>query len=243
MEALAVENRLPFPEYEQGFVPTVVNTGSQLVVFDPGFGERAPNPELGRFNALFAEAGYDTKDVHLVVITHNHPDHIANLTTRAGMPTFPNAEIVVGRVDFEYWRRGDRIPDFRSSTLKLFREIYPPVADRVRLVEANREVVPGITAIPAFGHSAGHMAYRVESGGQGLVLMGDVTAHFVLSFQRPDWHFAMDDDKPAAVAARRHLLEILAEGSMMAMGFHLPFPSLGHVERFRDGYRWVPITG
>jgi glyoxylase-like metal-dependent hydrolase (beta-lactamase superfamily II) len=241
VEAVAAESGLRFPEYEQFFVPTVIDTGSQLIVFDPGFGERAPAPEFGRFNTLFADAGYNANDVVLVVITHNHPDHIANLTTRAGSPTFPNARIVFGRVDFDYWRRGENIPDFRPSTLALFREICLPLAGRARFVEADEEVVPGITATAAYGHSAGHMAYRVESGGETLVLMGDTIAHFALSLRRPDWHFAMDDDKPAAAATRARLLGMLADGGAMAMGFHMPFPAIGRVERLGDGYRWEPV--
>jgi glyoxylase-like metal-dependent hydrolase (beta-lactamase superfamily II) len=243
VRAMAAENRLPFPTYEQHFVPTVVDTGTHLVVFDPGFGERAPTPELGRFNALLREAGHDPGDVDFVVITHSHPDHVANLANRAGEPTFPHAQVVFGRVDFDYWRRGEGIPDFRPSTLALFREVCLPLAARARFVEAGESIVPGITAVEAFGHSAGHMAYHLESGGSQLMLLGDAVAHFAASLQHPDWHFAMDDDKPGAAASRRRLLGMIAGGDMMAMGFHMPFPAIGRLERFRDGFRWLPAGG
>jgi hypothetical protein len=71
------------------------------------------------------------------------------------------------------------------------------------------------------------------------MLLGDAVAHFAASLQHPEWHFAMDDDKPAAVASRRRVLGLIADGGMMAMGFHMPFPSIGRVERFRDGFRWL----
>lgn len=242
VQALALECGLAFPEYEQFFVPAVIDTGAQLVVFDPGFGERAPSGEFGRFNARLGEAGYAAADVDLVVITHHHPDHIANLTTRAGEPGFPNAQVVLPRVDFDYWLRGEDVPDFRPSTLALFREVCLPLADRARFVETGEEVVPGITAVEAFGHSAGHMAYRVESGGEALMMMGDIAAHFALSLARPDWHFAMDDDKRAAVASRRRVLGTVADRGMLAVGFHMPFPSVGRVERAGEGFRWAPVA-
>ena len=241
VQALAQECGLAFPEYEQVFVPSVIDTGAQIVVFDPGFGERAPSGEFGRFNARLGGAGYAADDVDLVVITHHHPDHIANLATRAGTPAFLNAQVVLPRVDFDYWLRGEDIPDFRPSTLALFREVCLPLAERARFVEAEEEVAPGIAAVEAFGHSAGHMAYRVESGGEALMVMGDVAAHFALSMRRPDWHFAMDDDKPAAAASRRRVLGMVADRGMLAAGFHMPFPSVGRVERDGDGFRWMPV--
>jgi len=240
VRAAAEAHGLQFPEYEQFFVPTVVDTGEQVVVFDPGFGERTPTPEFGRFGAGLAEAGYDAVDVDLVVITHSHPDHIANLTRRQGALTFPGAEIVFPRADFEYWRRGESIPDFRASTLALFRQICLPLADQARLVDAGDEVAPGITAVNAFGHSAGHMAYRIESDGEALMVMGDTAAHYALSMAHPEWHFAMDDDKPAAVESRRRVLGAIADGGMRAIGFHMPFPAVGRVARAGDGFRWTP---
>lgn len=242
VQALAAELGLTFPEYEQFFVPAVVDTGERLVVFDPGFGERAPSPGFGRFRERLGAAGYAAEDVDLVVITHHHPDHIAHLTTRAGAAAFPHARIVLPQVDFDYWLRGEGIPDFRPSTLALFREVCLPLAEHARLVEAGETIVPGITAVEAFGHSAGHMAYRIESGGETLMMIGDAAVHFALSLARPDWHFAMDDDRPVAAASRRRLLGTVADGGMLAVGFHMPFPAVGRIERSGRGFRWVAVT-
>lgn len=239
IQAMAEENHLPFPQFEHNFVPTLVDTGEKLIAFDPGFGERAPGPMAGKYNGLLGAAGYDVNDVDYVVVTHNHPDHIGNLTTKAGDLTFPNAEIVFGRVDFDWWKKGENIPSFRPPTLAMFNEVCVPLADKARFVEADEAIVPGVTAIDAFGHSAGHMAYHIESNGKQLMILSDTVAHFGASLQHPDWHFAMDDDPEKAVISRKRVLGQVADGQMAAIGFHMPFPSVGYVERFRDGFKWI----
>jgi glyoxylase-like metal-dependent hydrolase (beta-lactamase superfamily II) len=237
---MATENHLPFPKFEHNFVPTLVDTGDRLIAFDPGFGGRTPLPLAGKYNALLGDAGYDANDVDIVVVTHNHPDHIGNLTTMAGEPTFPNAEIVFGRVDFDWWKKGENIPDFRPPTLKMFNEVCIPLAERARFVEAGEAIVPGVTAVDAFGHSAGHMAYHIESGGNELMLLSDTVAHFAASLQHPEWQFFMDDNPEKAVVSRKRVLGRVADDKMTAVGFHMPFPSVGYVERFRDGFKWIP---
>jgi glyoxylase-like metal-dependent hydrolase (beta-lactamase superfamily II) len=240
VKALAEENHLPFPQFEHQFVPTLVDTGAKLIAFDPGFGERAPQPLAGKYNERLALAGYDASDVDYVVVTHNHPDHIGNVTTKAGDLTFPNAEIVFGRDDYAFWEKGENIPSFRPPTLKMFQEVCLPLKDKARFVKPGDDIVTGVTAVDAYGHSAGHMAYRIESNGKSLMLLCDTVAHFAASVQHPDWRFAMDDNPDKAVISRKRVLSQVADDRMAAIGFHMPFPSVGHIERFRDGFKWIP---
>ena len=117
-----------------------MDTGNHLIALDPGFGEKAQFPTSGWFNNYLPDAGYTLEDVDFVVVTHCHPDHIGNLIA-SGQPTFPNAEIVFGRVEFDYWRKGENIPDFRAPTLSMFQEICQPLEDRARYVEVGEDKV------------------------------------------------------------------------------------------------------
>jgi glyoxylase-like metal-dependent hydrolase (beta-lactamase superfamily II) len=241
VEAMAKSNHLPFPAMEHNFVATLIKTPNRLIAFDPGFGGAAPAPTTGWYMDGLTAAGYKADDVDLVVISHCHPDHIGNLAID-GKPVFANAELVFGRTEFDYWKRGDNISEMRKPTLALFNKIVPPLAENARFIEPDEVIVEGLCAINSFGHSAGHMAFHFESGSQKLMLLNDTTPHYVASFLNPEWHFFMDDDPQEAKVSRRRILEMVTSAQIPVIGFHLPFPSLGFVDRFNDGFKFLPAT-
>ena len=177
----------------------------------------------------------------MVVITHGHPDHIGGLT-EGGKPLFPRARYVFGATEFDYWRRGDNVREARKFNRELFMQICAPLADRASFIKPGDDVVPGIRAVDAAGHSIGMMAYHIESEGKRLLVWADTCIHYVMSIQRPEWHIDVDDDKDKAVATRKRILDMVATDRLFVAGFHMPFPGLGHVERSAGGYRWVPVS-
>jgi glyoxylase-like metal-dependent hydrolase (beta-lactamase superfamily II) len=241
VEAMAQANHLPFPAMEHNFVASLIETPDKLVAIDPGFGAAAPAPTTGWYMEGLAIAGYQAGDVDVVLISHCHPDHIGNLTVN-GEAVFPNAEIVFGRTEFDYWKHGENISQMRQPTLKLFNEVALPLAEKARFIEPGELIIPGLTAINSFGHSAGHMAFHFENASRQLLFLNDTTPHYAASFINPEWHFFMDDDPAAASDSRRRTLELAASAQMPVVGFHLPFPSLGFVDRYKDGFKFIPAT-
>ena len=110
-------------------------------------------------------------------------------------------------------------------------------------LEGGQEAASGLTAMAAFGHTPGHMVYRIESQGEGLVLFADLANHPIWSLARPDWEVRFDMDKEAAAASRRRVLSMIAAERLPAIGYHMPFPALGYVATDGDGFRWVPEAG
>jgi len=247
MHALARANRIDPQRYEHPFIPTIVNTGKELVLFDTGNGAlrrereqlRGRSPE-GRLVERLGQLGYKPADVDVVVITHGHPDHIGGLT-EGGKPVFTNARYVFGAAEFDFWKRGENVREARKFNRELFVDIALPLADRARFLKPGDEVAPGMRAVDAAGHAPGLMAYHVESGGKRLLIWADTCIHYVVAVQRPEWHIDVDDDKEKAVATRKRILDMAATDGLIVAGFHMPFPGLGLIEKSPSGYRWVPV--
>lgn len=244
---LARRNRIDADRYEHPFIPSLVNTGSQLILFDTGNGALRREHEAlrnrmpdGRLVERLGKAGYRPQDVDLVVITHGHPDHIGGLT-EAGKPVFTNAQYVFAAAEFDFWKRGENVREARKFNRELFVQVAVPLAERASFIRPGDEVAPGIRAVDAAGHSPGLTAYLVESEGKRLLIWADTCIHYVTAVQHPEWQIDVDDDKEKAVATRRRILDMAASEDLAVAGFHMPFPGLGFVERSAGGYRWVPV--
>ena len=248
VEELARANSIDASRFLHPFIPTIVNTGRELVLFDTGNGSlrdeyeqlRGRMPE-GRLVQHMRQAGYDAEDVDVVVITHGHPDHIGGLT-RGGKPVFANARYVFGAAEFDFWKRGENVREARKFNREMFVKICEPLADRATFIKPGGEVAPGIHAVDAAGHSPGMMAYHVESNGRRLLIWADTCTHYVMSIQRPEWQVEVDDDKAMAAATRNRILDMVATDKLFVAGFHMPFPGVGFIERSSAGYRWVPVS-
>ena len=237
VQKLATEHALPVDRFENTYTPAVVNTGRELILFDTGNGTERKDVAVGRLRERLALAGYAPEQGDIVAFTHVHPDHIGGVY-HAGQLAFTNARYALGQLEFDAWSRGDRIPPQRQQNLALFRATLLPLADRIAFLHPGEELVPGVRAVAAFGHSLGHLAYTIESEGKLVLLWGDTTNHYVLSLQRPDWPAAFDDDKPQAVATRKRILDMAASERCTVIGHHMPFPAVGFVERHGGAYRW-----
>jgi len=246
VQALARANNIDANRIEHPNIPTLVNTGKEMILFDTGNGMLPRDHEalkarmpMGNLAARLALLGYKPEDIDVVVLTHGHPDHIGGLTD-SGRPVYPNARYVFGAAEYDFWKRNEGVREARKFNRELFMKICEPLAPRATFIKPGDAVASGITAVDASGHSPGLMAFHVENGGKQLMITADTFTQYVMAVQRPDWYFDMDDDKDRAVATRKRILGQLAADKMFAIGFHMPYPGIGWVEQAGSGFRWVP---
>jgi hypothetical protein len=61
-----------------------------------------------------------------------------------------------------------------------------------------------------------------------------------LSLGRPDWDVRFDLDKSQAAKTRRRIFDMIAADRIPFLGFHMPFPAVGFVEKQPEGFRYIP---
>jgi len=226
-----------------------VNFGSFLVrgnghttLVDTGNGERTRGQHEGAAGLLdrLAELGVAPAEVDAVLLTHFHGDHVGwNVLRDAGPITFPNATYFLHEADVAYLTGADA-PD--APGVRVSRSRVLPVRDAGQLEVFGAEFSPrrGITMLPTPGHTPGHCSVLLSSGGEGLVIVGDVAPH-TTHLEHPEWVTRFDMDGPRAVASRRALAErAIAEGALVTGG-HFPILTVGRLARAGGGYRWEAV--
>lgn len=237
------DNYLPSDQVEMEQNTLLINTGDKLVLFDTGDGgSKMFGPKSGRQLANLKAAGIDPKDIDAVILTHAHPDHCWGLIS-GGNPIFPNAQIYMAQADFDFWTdeakaKGDMMKPLIEGT----RAQLLPNRNRIVWVKDGQEVVPGIQAMSAPGHTVGHTVFVITSEGKSLLNSGDLAHHHLISTQMPRAAFAYDTDGAQGVASRLKVFDMLASQRMPLVSYHFPWPGLGHIGRQGDAYRYFPAT-
>jgi len=226
------------------FTTLVINTGDRLTLIDSGNGDSGA-PTSGHWMTNFRAAGFDPKDVDSIVISHFHGDHINGLRLKDGTAVFANAEVLVPATEWAFWMDDARMsaaPDAAKPNFQNVRRVFGPIAKDVKRFEAGKEVVPGINAIAAPGHTPGHTAFMIQHGSGKLLSLSDTTNNPYLFARNPEWQAVFDMNGDEAVTTRRKLLDMAASERARIHLYHAPFPATGFIEKDDDGYDFTLAT-
>jgi len=220
----------------------LIELGEAKVLVDVGSGSRFFNT-AGRLLANLDSAGINPDDITHVFITHAHPDHIWGIRDDFDEAIFPDAEYIMGEVEHGYWMQdglaNSVAPQDQQFVVGAVNSINVEGVEWT-LVQDGAEIAPGITVMNSFGHTAGHMSLRVESGGKQLLALGDSITQTWMHFAHPDWFNEIDALPDQTVASRKATLDMAATDGIALIGYHFPFPGVGHVARENESYRFVP---
>jgi glyoxylase-like metal-dependent hydrolase (beta-lactamase superfamily II) len=218
----------------------IVNMGDKLVLFDTGMGtSKAFGPTTGRQQKSMAEAGIKPEDIDAVVFTHAHIDHIGGVVDESGKVLFPNAQFYIAQSDFDYWTDEGKMGSALKDFIVHARKNLLPVRDRLVFYKDGQEVLPGVTAMAAPGHTVGHHIFMVNSDGKSFAFLGDLTHHQILLLEKPRMQFSYDTDPNQAAESRVKMLDMLAANKIPVMSYHYPWPGYGHVIKTADGFHYI----
>lgn len=240
--------REPYPDTFIGdnwlvrFCGILVKTAEATLLVDTGLGAN-PDPywgvEKGKLLDALARAGVQPEEIDIVFHSHLHADHVGWNVTKEGKPTFPNARYIAHRDDWNAFHeplleKAFPFPYLEEQVFSLER------AGVLDLIDGETKITPEITAIPAHGHTPGHMCLVIESQGQKGMICGDAILH-PAQIREPDWPFVFDVDREHAARTRRELIDRIEREDMMLIQCHFPEPGHGRIVRRPDGRWWEPV--
>jgi N-acyl homoserine lactone hydrolase len=159
-------------------------TRARTIVVDTGFkggqsmtGRKFENVEMPC--AVLGKVGYRPEDVDTVVLTHMHFDHAGNFDA------FPNARIVVQRMEYERWQQViSSLPDLSvgksswmlsSLDVDVFARFEKAIAEgRVDFLDGDAEIAPGLWCrLAQDTHTFGSQWLEIATKTGPYVIAGD----------------------------------------------------------------------
>jgi glyoxylase-like metal-dependent hydrolase (beta-lactamase superfamily II) len=236
--ALMAANGQPTDKLSLSIQPLLVKTNDKVLLFDTGASSNF-GPGSGLLPKSLAEAGVDPASVTDVFISHVHGDHVGGVVTAEGALFFPNATVHLSAPE---WKFLQEVPIETAKMMGLGNRdaIVAAIKPKVDAFAPGAELVPGVVkAVEIKGHTPGHSGYRISSGADSILYIGDTMHNFIISVQKPDWTIAFDADAPTAQKSRANLIAESAASGQRIFAVHFPFPGIGKFEKKDDHYVWV----
>jgi glyoxylase-like metal-dependent hydrolase (beta-lactamase superfamily II) len=213
--------------YKRGMHAFLMQTPEHTILIDAGIGRNMQS----NLNAL----GVKPADVDIILLTHAHGDHIGGLVADDKV-VFPNATLYVAENEYNAWAGNER----GASAMRVFnlyanklKKFTPAV-----LGTNTSDLVPGIKAYAAYGHTPGHTVFLAESGNGKVLFWGDITHAMAIQMKFPQVALSFDTDVEKAISARRAVFDYAAKEKVPVCGAHIPFPGIGVVARSGNAYSY-----
>ena len=237
----------PYAKYLDPCTGQQINTiGSYLIRYrdnvilhDAGMG---PEPALPPFtggglrSALWA-LDVSPLEITDVIYSHLHIDHIG-WTSINGKPYFPNATIRIDKRDWDHYSRPDyELEGWEIPVTNIDRDLvsvrFAPVMDRIELFEGDAEVLPGVVAMDASGHTPGSTVIELRSDGEKGLLIGDLV--HTQGELVEGWEFVMNHDSQKAGEAIERFRKYLYDNQIPFAAAHFPGLKWGRITKPESG--------
>ena len=252
-EAILREHGLPTTHVYTPYTLLYVDTGTHKALIDTGIGRygstvkqmwpQVDNSKLtaGIYLESLRQAGIHPEVIDTVIITHAHPDHIGgNLNAEAAL-NLPNAQYFITETEWDFWFSDEQCATVPSFFVDVARENLNPLQEQIAFIQAGQDIVPGICSLAAPGHTPGHIALSIVSGGEVLLHISDTVIHPV-HLLYPDTLLAFDMLPEQTLASKRRICNQAADSGALVFAHHFPpYPNLGHIVQQGEHWDWHPF--
>jgi glyoxylase-like metal-dependent hydrolase (beta-lactamase superfamily II) len=203
-----------------------IDDGTYVTLIDTG-ASNAWLSSMGLLPQALREANIDVDRVRTVAFTHTHIDHVNGLVLPDGQDAFPQlSRLLVPRDELAMFRAEARLNRFH---------------ERAETFEAGQRIGANIEAIGAPGHEVGHTCFRITSGGETILVWGDIVHVPSIQFERPELTWEFDSDQGQARTSRLRMMALAADKGYTIAGAHLDSPGVGLIARAGTGFRFEPL--
>lgn len=202
----------PDGTYKAGLNAFLVQSNGKNVLVDTGFGTNL-------FDNL-ASLNVKPENVDTILLTHMHPDHIGGLL-KDGKVTFPDSRIYVSQKEYEYWKDNEKVKPILDAYRDQITRFVPEE------IGSDKDLLPGIDAWQAYGHTPGHTVYFLHSKNSSLLIIADLTHAVYIQAAVPDVAITYDVDPQMAVKSRKAIFDYVSAHKIPVAGMHVPFPGSG----------------
>lgn len=224
---------------ERGLFPMsitcfLVRSNGKNFLIDSGLGNRRrPGFPRGRLDETLREVGIEPSEIDIVLNTHMHVDHVGwnTVDNEDGSKRvfFPNAEFYFQQAEWDFWMTPENLGSPAGEPLV---DCVEPLIEtgRIKFFTGETAIDQSLTYLPTPGHTPGHVAIGINSGGERAVVIGDAS-HHPSQLVHPDWSPGADTDPVMSAKTRDKLFEMAIAERLTWLAGHWPFPGAGRIVR------------
>ena len=205
-----VKKLVPTGEAESAINAFLVKRGDEYILFDAGLGLDQGGAMLDKLTML----NIKPEEIRTVMLTHFHGDHIGGMLTGSEV-TFPNAEVYFSKEEQAAWKRDGRVQRFLDA-----------YEGHVHPFKCAPNIIEGVDAILAPGHTPGHTMYKIGN----LLIIGDLIHALALQQTHPEYCPVYDQEPQLAAKTRKEVYDYIQDHKLVVAGMHLPYS--GVIEEF-----------